>query len=381
MNSPKKTNNSLHDRTVVIDCHVHPALKTYLFNKKLYRKYRTGGAWNPFTLRVDLPKIQLGGVNALFSSIYLPEIKMIEDCWFLRLLTSLPCSKFRDLVKKDPFQTTLKMLDHFENAVSMAAAKGIKVEIATSVSSLRRILSENRIALIHSIEGAHSLSGSVEHIKILFERGVSLLTLAHFYENEATFTVGGIPEDKKFLCCFRNEKEQNKGLTKIGREMVQEMIDLGMLVDLTHCTKAARREIFSINNNNRPLLFSHTGVYALNPKQMNPSDEEIKMTADSGGVIGVIFMNYWLQSPDRKEGLNLIIDTIKHLKNIGGIDCIAIGSDFDGFTDPPDDIKDISEMPKLTHRLLNCGFSENEVEKIIGKNLMRVIEEGWGKRE
>ncbi len=80
---------------------------------------------------------------------------------------------------------------------------------------------------------------------------------------------------------------------------------------------------------------------------MNPTDAEIKTIAGFGGVIGVIFMNYWLDSGHHDNGLDLIVATIKHIVDKGGIDAVAIGSDFDGFTDPPDDLKDISEMPRL----------------------------------
>jgi len=381
MNTSSESSNHFHDRCVVIDLHVHPSLKTYLFDKKLKRRHRTGGAWNPFTLRVDLPKIIEGGVNAIFSAIYCPEKKMINDCWFLKLLTHFVNKKLRDLVKDNHFVSTMKMLAHFEKAVSDAKINGKTVaEIAKSVSELHRILDKGNIAVIHSVEGGHSLDGKIENLEVIFNQGVALLTPAHFYENELGCTVGGIPEDKKFLSCFKNEKEQSCGLSDFGREVVEEMIRLGMIIDLTHSTPSARDEIYQINRQRRPLVISHVGVHVMNPKGMNPTDKEMKNIADSGGVTGVIFMNYWLYQKEQKNGLDLVIKTIQHIKNTGGTDSIAIGSDFDGFTDPPDDIKDISEMPKLTHSLLKSGFSELEIEKIWSKNILRVIQDGWGKQ-
>ncbi len=378
-------NNNLNSSSDItfIDLHAHPSLKTYLFNKRLYKKHKTGGAWNPLAMRVDLPKIVEGGVNAIFSSVYLPENKMIMDCTILSFITSLVglfSKKFRSVKKGNPFSVTMDIIDNFEQAVAKAQKKGWNnFEIARSVSDFKRILSENKIAFIHSIEGAHSLDGKLENLQKFFDRGVSMLTLAHFYENEVTRTVGGIPQSKKMLWCFKNEKEQSEGLPTLGRQVVEEMIRIGMLIDLSHCTIKARDEIYKINNKRRPLVFSHNGVHKMNPAAMNPTDEEIKLIADCGGVIGVIFMNFWLFHKDKKNGLELIINTIRHLKKIGGIDCIAIGSDFDGFTDPPDDIKDMSKMPKLTKALFDAGFSDEEVEKILGKNVLRVIEEGWGK--
>lgn len=380
MNLSKKENVTKNNHSVIADIHVHPSLKTFLFNKKSYKRNKTGGAWNPLAMRVDLPKIVEGGVNVVFSSVYLPEKKMIKDCFLLRFSTSILGRKFRSLKKGDPFQVTMNIIKKYEEAIAHANAKGgFRSEFAKSSTALHNILKNKEIAILHSIEGAHSLSGKMENLHKFFDKGVCLLTLAHFYENEVARTVGGIPESKKLLGCFKNTIEQSEGLTDFGKDVVEEMLRIGMIVDFSHCTLKARQEIFDMNNNKRPLIFSHVGVQAMNDATMNPTDAEIKKIADCGGVIGVIFMNFWLKDDEQKEGLDLIVDTIKHLKNKGGVECIAIGSDFDGFTDPPDDIKDISEMPKLTDKLINNGFSDDEIDKIMGTNVLRVLKDGWGK--
>ena len=205
-----------------------------------------------------------------------------------------------------------------------------------------------------------------------------MITLAHFYQNEITKTVGGIPDDKKFLGCFKGSVEQQGGLTDFGKNVVSEIFTKGMVIDLTHCTPKARMEVYDLNKDlRRPLVFSHTGVHALNNHNMNPTDAEIKTIAGFGGVIGVIFMNYWLDTGHHDNGLDLIIATIKHIVDKGGIDAVAIGSDFDGFTDPPDDLKDISEMPRLPPALAKAGFTANDIDKIMGQNALRTLREGW----
>ena len=365
---------------IIADIHVHPSLKTFLFNKKSYKRNGTGGAWNPFAMRVDLPKIVEGGVNVLFSSVYLPEKKMIMDCFLLRFATSILGKKFRSLKKGDPFEVTMNIILKYEDAIAQANAKeNFRAEFAKSNKALNKILENKEFAILHSIEGAHSLSGKMENLHKFFDKGVCLLTLAHFYENEVARTVGGIPDSKKMLGCFKNSIEQSEGLPDFGKEVVEEMLRIGMLVDFSHCTKKARQEIFEMNNNKRPLIFSHVGVEAMNDATMNPTDIEIKQIANCGGVIGVIFMNHWLKNDEQKNGLDLIVNTIKHLKDKGGVECIAIGSDFDGFTDPPDDIKDISEIPKLSDKLKDEKFSNDEIEKIMGTNVLRVLKDGWGK--
>lgn len=372
---------AFHKKTCAVDVHVHPALKTFLFDKKLDKRYRTGGAWDPFAMRVDLPKTIEGGVNAFFSSVYLPEKKMIKDCWFLSVATLFINKRVRSIVRDDPFDVTMKMIDRFEKGVDEARINGKKVaEVAKSVSDFHRIVGENKIAVIHSIEGAHSLAGKIEHVQTLFDRGVALITLTHFYENELGPTVGGIPKNKKFLCCFKHEKEQAGELTPLGKDAVKMMFDLGIIVDITHSPPETRRQVIAMSNKKRPVICTHVGIQKLNPVKYNVSDEEIRMIADTGGGVGNIMMNYWLVGREEKNGIHYLVDIIKHIKNVGGIDSVVIGSDLDGLTDPPDDLKDISEMPKLTHALMKAGFTEPELEKILGLNAIRILEHGWGKQ-
>ena len=368
---------------MVIDLHVHPSLKIFLFDKKLYRKYPAGGAWNPFSMRVSLPRLQAGGARAIVTSVYLPEPKMIRDCFLMGAtlwVMSLFNRKFRIMKKENPFRATVEILNHFEHAVAEAQKKGwTDLKLVRSVPEFRQALDEKKLTLIHAVEGAHSLNGEIANLQELFNRGVCMLTLAHFYQNEVTQTVGGIPSDKKFIGCFKNEAIQQGGLSEFGHEVVQEMFRLGMIVDLTHCTPKAREEVFEINNNQRPLVFSHTGVSTMNSHPMNPTDEEIKMVAECGGIIGTIFMNHWLAPGEPKNGLNLLVKTIRHVVNNGGIESVAIGSDFDGFTDPPDDIKNAAQYPKLATELEKSGFTSDDIEKIFVGNARRLIESGWGK--
>jgi membrane dipeptidase len=157
------------------------------------------------------------------------------------------------------------------------------------------------------------------------------------------------------------------------------MEELGMLIDVSHCTPPARAQVYEIVGNRAPILATHVGAYEINPDPYNLKDWEIKKIAESGGVVGVIFMNYWLMPHETKRGLNFITRTIEHFVNVGGAEHTSVGTDFDGFTDPPDDIKDASELPRLTQRLVVEGYSEETIIKIWGGNALRVLREGWGK--
>ena len=368
----------LHAEALVIDAHVHPSLKTYLFHKKLGKTHRSGRAFDPFTIRVDLPRIIAGGVDALISSIYLPERGLLDDCKVLKFLRRISFGRIRKLFKGDPLEKTLEILDHFERAIAKANSHGRELaRVARSNDELLQARADGVIAVVHAVEGAHSLGGRVEGVAALAERGVCMLTLAHFYENEVVAPVVGIPGPMHKLGCFKKPKNLERGLGEIGPVVVEEMLRLGMIIDLTHCTPKARHEIYDLCGTRRPLMFSHVGVQPLADDPMSPTAEEIVRIAGTGGVIGVIFMNYWLGEHEKKKGLDAIVATVRRIVEVGGSDTVAIGSDFDGFTDPPDDIKDISQMPRLTDALLEAGFGEPEVEKILGKNMERVLRLGW----
>jgi membrane dipeptidase len=312
--------------------------------------------------------------------------EMIDDCWAIKSALSvggLFVGRWKKLLKKSPYKVTKKMINIFNEAVIKAKNKGWPVTIAHTKTELEAALSSDNIIFLHAVEGAHSLNGKICKLQKLFNKGVCMLTPAHFYENEAVHSVGGIPPDFQSFGCFQDQGNQQGGLLPFGIEVINKMIDLGMIIDMTHCTPAARTEIFQLNNNQRPLIMSHVGVHAMNSHPMNPTDLEIKQIADSGGVVGIIFYNYWLICPNPpKNGLDLIFKTADHIKNIvniAGIDHVAIGSDFDGFTDPPNDINDPAMFSDLQSELKNSGFSDLEVEKLFKTNALRVLRDGWGR--
>ena len=369
----------LHDRTCVVDIHVHPSLKTHIFGHRIWKRHLSGGAWWPLTMRVDFPKAIKGGVNVLVSSVYIPESDLLRDCKILRIMKRLSTKRIRRLFDGDPMEQTLEVLSRFEKAVDEARIEDKAVaKVAHSKAELEQIRQRGLIAVLHAVEGAHSLSNDAVNVSKLFDKGVCLLTLAHFYENAAVGCVAGIPPGFGPPGCFKNYAGNNKGLTAFGTQVIDEMIRLGMIIDVTHCPKDSRKQVFSRCENRTPIVFSHVGVQPLADNPMSPTDVEMKRIADSGGLIGVIFMNHWLGEP-KKKGLDRIIKTIDTIVDAAGEDHVAIGSDFDGFTDPPNDVKDIARMPRVTDALLTAGFSESRIEKLWGLNFLRVLADGWGK--
>lgn len=378
----------LHYRdSTIVDLHVHPSLKISLFNRMLTSRFRASRSFDPFSVRTDFLKLRQGGLDVLLSTVYAPEKGILDECQPLRILRFVMPFKWKKVYTRPYFDVTMDMLDAMEKAVEKSGKSNTGkplAKMAGSVRELDEILNQDKdrsIAVVHSVEGGHSLDGDLDKLQRLFERGVAYLTLAHFYENEMVHPCFPYPESVQMLGCFQGDRNLALGLKAFGEQVVEKMVELGMILDIAHCTPPARKRIYDIVGKRLPLIASHVGAYEVNPSPYNLQDWEIRRIADTGGVVGVIFMNYWLMPHETRRGLNFIARTIKHLVDVGGIDHVGIGTDFDGFTDPPDDLKDVSELPKLTQRLLAEGFNSQQITKIWGGNALRVLREGWGKRD
>lgn len=377
----------IHDEATLVDLHAHPSLKVSLFNRTLTSRFQASRSFDPFGLRTDFPKLREGGLDVLLSTVYAPEKDILKECRYLRLLRFVMPSTWKRVFSRPYFEVTTEMLDAMERQVRAAADRKTGEPLARMVYSVKELddllaeEDERPIAVIHNVEGAHSLDNNLDNLQRLFDRGVAYLTLAHFYANDAVHPCFPYPESVQHLGCFRGDRNLALGLTDFGKEVIEKMIDLGMILDVVHCTPVARKQIYDIVGQRLPLIASHVGAYAVNPSPYNLQDWEMVKIAESGGVVGVIFMNYWLMPHETRRGLNFISRTLEHFVNVAGIEHVAVGSDFDGFTDPPDDLADASQFPRLTQRLIADGRTRNEIGKILGGNALRALREGWGKKE
>jgi len=378
--------------SIVVDMHCHPVLKTFLFKTKFEEDNLSPFWWNPFwTMRVDLPKMKTGGIDVILSSIYFPEKRFINECKLLKWLLSglgLISDRIWRLKKTKPFEGTMEMLEHFEDLIGQLQSNGEKIRVAHSYGELQEAIDQREKAIIHCVEGAHSLGLNLDtkkeyldNLEAFFKKGVCLLTIAHFNDNDIVSPVIGMPPSfrRRLLC--HNGRDPKRGLTPLGEMIVEKMIELGMIIDLTHSTCPARNRVFDINNKHSPLVFSHVGL-CQNP--YNPDKIEIKKIADCGGIIGILFLGYFLRCKElkflkRDAVLDIVVETIKCIAHYGGVNTVGIGTDLDSFSDPPDDLKDISEIPKLRDRLKQGGFNESDVELILGGNVLRVLKDGWKK--
>ena len=407
---------TIHKEATVADLHTHPAIKATILGSDLNSskrgpllKFFERKFW-PFSNRVTFPKINEGGVDILLSTAYTLEQGWIDDISLIRWLFWLFPSVRKRVVDPTYFDATNQMLDEMERHMSIYNSHKDTVRkaiLADSVARLNEGLDNGHLCVVHSVEGAHCLNGSesgrtledeimsspeaieeelLNNLEHFFNRGVAYLTLAHFYPNHVAHPVFPYPD---YAMKHMNWKkamgnwDMNEGLTPTGEKIVEKMLDLGMLIDIVHCTPKARTRIMEIAKHHKKkncIIASHTGAFEINRDPYNLTDKEIKWIGDNGGVIGIIFMNYWISPIDSDFGLRHIEQTINHMVNVGGIDVVGIGTDYDGFTDPPDEIVDISELPRLTKYLSALGYTENQLKGILGGNALRVLKSGWGKK-
>lgn len=410
-----------HRRATVVDLHAHPSLKVALFHRVLGRRHQAvGRAFSPLSLRTGFPQLQAGGVDVLLSTIYVPEALLMDDLPALKLLRFLRPRTWRDVVRPDYQHVTQKFLTGMEEQAA-EYNRDLKpgqrpAKVVKSVADLEVILAQGQdgpMALIHSVEGGHSLQGPLSgkivdpaavaapavadeimaNLQGLFERGVAYLTLAHFYPNWLVSPVFPFPEKILALARWRHalaRHDLTRGLTPIGEQVVEKMMEMGMLVDISHCTPVARQKVYQMADSlgkRSAVMATHVGAYEIKPSLYNLQDWEIRWLADHGGLVGVIFMNYWLMAHETALGLDFVSRTLEHFINAAGTENVAgFGSDFDGFTDPPDDLVDASQVPRLTQRLVaergpdGRKYSDEAIEKILGGNALNVLRAGWGRK-
>jgi membrane dipeptidase len=333
---------SVHASAIVIDSHVDTAVS---FTDEGFDPGKDAG-----NVRWDLPKAAAGNLGAEFFSIWVDPNKYGKDQRARRAM---------DMI--DAVNETVR---HNSNAMTMAyTAADIRAARAQTPPKLAALL---------GIEGGHAIENDPRMLRIFYKLGVRYMSLTWTNSIEWATSAGGYGGDAAAPAW-----KDDKGLSMEGRAMVREMNRLGMMVDVSHVSD--RTFYNALTASRAPVIASHSAARALTNQPRNLSDEMLTALARNGGVAQVNFYCGYLSSEYKEGGprppLSALIDHIDHIVKVAGIDHVGLGSDFPYISCSPQGLDSIADLPKITEALAQRGYSAEAIRKILGGNLLRVMEE------
>jgi membrane dipeptidase len=334
----------------------------------------------------DLARLKAGGLDGVFFAVYVGK----------------------EYVNKKPAEgggAARRALDVIDFVTRQVRMYPDAIEMAYTADDIRRIAKRGKVAALMGIEGGHAIENSLGALRIFHQLGVRYMTLTHTNTNDWADSEGDLSNP--------NVKHHG-GLTDFGREVVREMNRLGMMVDISH---VADETFFDVIETTRaPVIASHSSARARAPHTRNVTDDMLRAMAKNGGVVMVNFYDGFIDprkvettlaaraksdelnrqypnDPERvqeemkkwrasqpaagKTPLSVLMDHIEHVIKVAGINHVGLGADLDGIplTGVPEGFEDASKYPVITYELLKRGYSEADVKKVLGENLLRVMAE------
>ena len=359
----------LHERAIVIDSHDDTT------QRLLYEKGFDIGARHADG-NIDIPRMREGGLDALFFSIYMPS----------------------DVTGPTAVKRSLDLIDSVREAVR---AHPSDLVLATTAADVRKAAADHKIAALMGMEGGHMIDNDLGVLRQYAALGIRYLTLTHFKNNDWADS--------------STDKPAHNGLTPFGKNVVRELNRLGVMVDVSHVADKTFYDALAVTA--APVIASHSSCRAIDQHARNMTDDMLRALAKNGGVVQINYEISFLSEEYRvakkpadvqaqldavaktcgdneacstreeakvlraamqagklpKVTWEKIVEHIDHAVKVAGVDHVGLGSDFDGATMPLG-MDDASQLPKLTEALLAKGYSEQDVEKILGGNLLRVME-------
>lgn len=269
-----------------------------------------------------------------------------DNITMLSIVQGRPLSNWFSLVDRAVYQS--------RKLHKQASAFNDEFIVVKSRSDFELLLSKRKkdkqiVGGFLGIEGAHCLEGDIKNLDRLYKEGVRMVGPTHFFDNELGGSAHG---------------ESEEGLSEFGRQVIERMNQLGIIIDIAHASPQMVDDILEITT--EPILTSHTGVKGTMDNARNLSDDHVLSIAKGGGLIGVAYFKGAVSAPL----IPGIVDAMQHIKSIAGVQCIALGSDYDGSVKAP---FDITGLPLLVEEMIKQGFSELEIEAIMGGNIKRFM--------
>jgi membrane dipeptidase len=362
----------LHDRAIVVDTHDDTTQRLVFENTfDIAARNKNGN--------IDIPRMKEGGLDALFFSIWVPS----------------------DVTGPAAVKRALDQIDAVREAARRHPGELL---LATTAADIRRAAAEHKIAALMGMEGGHMIDDDMRLLRDYAALGVRYMTLTHFKNNNWADS--------------STDKPAHNGLTAFGKDVVREMNRLGMMVDISHVADKTFYDALAITD--APVIASHSSCRAIANHPRNMTDDMLRALAKNGGVVminyhaGFLSEEFRIASEKRsgsvvasmsamskkcggneacttlesdridhdamlkgelpKVSWEKIVEHIDHAVKIAGAEHVGLGSDFDGATMPLG-MEDASKLPKITEALLAKGYAEQDVEKILGGNILRVMEQ------
>jgi len=281
----------------------------------------------------DLARLQSGRVGGQFWSVYIPYEAVQEGAAKVQL---------------EQIDIAKQVIDKYPEAL----------QLATSASDVEAAFGEGRIASMLGMEGGHAIENSLGALRGFYDMGVRYMTLTH----NGTL-------DWADACC---DEARHGGLTDFGREVVREMNRMGMLVDISHTSPETMNDVLDVAE--APVIWSHASARGVHDHPRNVPDQVLRRLPQNGGVVMVTFVPGFLTSREEAT-IGDVADHIEHVAALAGVDHVGIGSDFDGIDSTPVGLEDVSTFPALFEELVRRGWSEDELAKLAGENVLRAWRE------
>ena len=337
---------ALHKTLTIVDLHSD----TLMWKRDMLDRAARG--------HMDLPRLQEGNVALqVFSSVsktpkgqnYDANGADSDNITLLAVAQMQPARTWNSLLERSLWHATklgraLKADNDLSKVATPADVDGLLAR--------RTIKGSTQVGALLSIEGLQNLEGKAENLDKLYAAGFRMAGITHFFDNELAGSMHGI---------------KKSGLTPLGRDIIQRMEEKGMIVDIAHCSRQCVTEILAMAR--RPVVSSHGGVQATCKVNRNLSDEHIRGVAKTGGIIGIGYWDGAICDTDPKS----VAKAMKHVRDLVGIQHVALGSDYDGATTVR---FDTSKLVQVTQALIDAGFSAEEIRAVMGGNAIRVLRDG-----
>ncbi len=317
----------LHREALVCDLHTDALYEHVSGRRDITVRATTG--------HVDLPRLAEGGVNAQVFAIW-PSPEKFRPGEFNGFVLGA-CAAFTGICGRAPDR-----LAHCRTPAEFDAA-----------------VQAGRIAGILGVEGAHALDGRLETLERFFEFGVRVLTLTWNNSNELADSA-------------LDRSPRHNGLSPLGRSAVRRCNELGVIIDLSHASEKAF--FAALETSTAPVIASHSGVKSLCDHPRNLSDEQLRALAAHGGMVGIVFLPYFLRPGAENADIADVLAAIDHACAVAGPQCVGIGSDFDGYGGTTAGLEDVTRLGAITAGLVERGYTESDIRLIMGENFRRV----WG---